>query len=343
MADYFANIAGNEPLRSRLAAEILSGSFPHAYIIEGAAGSGRKTLALSAAAALSCEKKDSDSLPCFECPACRKIFGGKTPDVIRVATERDKVSIGVESARFVRQDVLTVPNDFNYKVYIIEDADKMTLQAQNALLLTLEEPPRYAVFFLICQSASSLLETVRSRAPVLRTGPLPPQTVLEYIISHDPRAAELAKTSPDELAEIVSASRGRIGEALSLLDPKTRKPINERRRLAKNFIGLFSSVAASPSSAKFDVIASFPQKREDAALELSFVSEALRDLILLKKSENAPLIFWSDRDEALEISSKFTLAGLFSLSGRIDNATELLGRNANLRLTLINLISAPPA
>lgn len=336
MSGYFSNIAGNIPLRLRLAEEILKGSFPHAYIIEGPPGSGRKTLALTAAAALSCEKKSCGRLPCFECAACRKIFGGKTPDVIRITVEKDKSTVGVDSARFIRQDVLAVPNDFANKVYIIEDADKMTPQAQNALLLTLEEPPEYAVFFLICQSASVLLETVRSRAPVLRTSLLDTRTVSEYIVTHDKRAAELSASSPDELAEIISVSGGCIGKALCLLDPEARKPVIERRRLAKSFISAFlPSVSASE---RLQIISLFPQKREDAAAVLSSASDALRDLIVLKKSDSAPLLFWPDREEALDISCRFSLSGLLSLREKTDGASMMLERNANLRLTLLNLI-----
>ena len=155
MSYYFGNIAGNAALRTRLAAEIKSGCFPHAYIIEGEEGSGRRTLGRSIAAALSCA--NPDRLPCGECPACRKIFGRKTPDVISVVPEQGKVSIGVDIVRDVQREVIALPVDFAYKVYIIEDAGKMTPEAQNALLLTLEEPPAFAVFLLICRSASTCL------------------------------------------------------------------------------------------------------------------------------------------------------------------------------------------
>ncbi len=338
MTEYFTSIAGNASLRRRLAEEILAGKFPHAYIIEGIQGSGRKTLAKNAAAALSCVNKDKGKLPCLICPACRKILDSKTPDIIHIAPERGRVTIGVETARGLRRDVMTVPNDFDYKVYIIEDADKMTPQAQNALLLTLENPPKYAMFFLICQSSAALLETVRSRAPILRTEPLPPEMIHDYITAHDSRAAELASESPGELSELIAAAGGSIGAALALLDAKARRPVIERRRIAKDFIMALSHGFSSPSS--LSALSLFSKKREEATAELLLVSDALRDLIVLKKSENAPLIFFFDSEEALDISDKFTLPRLFALSERISSAIELLGRNANLRLTLINLIGA---
>ena len=128
MAQYLTNIAGNDALRGRLAADILSGSFAHAYIIEGREGSGRHALAYNLAAALCCFDKHSDTFPCLACEACRKVLENKTPDVILVGLEDDRVTIGVEAARFIRQDAMVVPNDFEHKIYIIENADLILAQ-----------------------------------------------------------------------------------------------------------------------------------------------------------------------------------------------------------------------
>ena len=133
------DIVGNQALRERLCRDILSNSLSHAYILEGADGSGRHTLALMSAAAVACENKDDSNtpLPCGVCPSCKKILERKSPDVIFVGPQ-GKTSLGVDSARFIKEDVYTVPNDLDHKFYIIENADKMTSQAQNAILLTLD-------------------------------------------------------------------------------------------------------------------------------------------------------------------------------------------------------------
>ena len=336
---YFGNIAGNRQLLDRLGREILSESLPHAHIIEGEEGSGRRSIALAAAAALSCTDRNSEQLPCGKCSACRKIFGGLTPDVIRLTTGRDKQSIGVDEARFIRSDIVTLPNDFDYKVYIIENADKMTPQAQNALLLTLEEPPKYAYFFLICRSASAMLETVRSRAPVLRTRPLDDRELADYIITNNKQAEALSQSSPEEFAELIRSSSGCIGQALRLLDPKERQPMLEKRHLARDFVMSYDRMV--PAGEKIALISRFSSKREEVITQLEFAVSALRDLAVLKKAEDAPLLFWTDRDYALEISERFTLAALLSLIERTNNAADALERNANLRLTLTNLILSP--
>ncbi len=334
--EYFTNIIGNAALRQRLAMDIMSGSLSHAYIIEGREGSGRRTLALNMAAALSCSDREGERFPCLECTACRKILDGKTPDVIRISPERDRVSIGVDAVRFIREDTMTFPNDFDYKVYIIENADTMTVQAQNALLLTLEEPHSYAVFLLICQSASSLLETVRSRAPILRTEPVSRQQLEVYLTEHDSRAQALAASDRAELDALLSEADGCIGRALTLLDPKQRQPRIERHELAERFVRTFCS--RSTAQQRLELTADFSNKRNIVSEELSAISLALRDLILLKKSDEAPLCFWYDRDAAIELAWQYTLADLLALYDRVTVASDSLSKNANLRLTLTKLI-----
>lgn len=333
MAQYLTNMVGNDALRRRLASDILSNSFSHAYIIEGAEGSGRHTLARNIAAALCCLDRHGDTFPCLKCEACRKVLQNKTPDVILVGIEEDRTTIGVDTARFIRQDAMVVPNDFEHKIYIIEDADVMTTQAQNALLLTLEEPHSYAVFLLICNSASSLLETVRSRAPVIRTEPLSDELMTSYLTSTDSRVTSL---SPDQLEALLREADGSIGRAQKLLDPKKNKSDTRRRELAAKFVEAFATKA--PSSDRARLILEFSPKRDDVISELGSVALALRDLIVLKKSEDAPLCFYSDREAAIDLSYRFTIASLMRLYNRVDEASVSLSRNANVRLTLTSLI-----
>ena len=167
-------IVGNDVIRNRLAHSLKNGDLPHACILEGPFGSGKRTIAKHMAASLVCDADTgaSQTIPCLTCRNCRRILESNFPDLIFVRREEDKASIGVETVRFIREDVRVTPNDSEHKIYIIEEADLITEQAQNAFLLTLEEPPAYAHFFLLCENAGLLLETIRSRAPIFRTQPL---------------------------------------------------------------------------------------------------------------------------------------------------------------------------
>lgn len=336
MKPAFTDIVENRALCSRLRDEILNGSVSHAYILEGAHGSGKHTLALRIAAALACEQKEDPTapLPCGRCPSCRKILAWNSPDVIRI-NRGDLTTLGVDVIRELKQDVYVAPNDVATKVYLIEDAHLMTEAAQNAFLLTLEEPPAYVLFLLLCESAAPLLETIRSRAPTLRTEPIAADVIGRHIRTVNTDAETLAKTSPNEFSEVVAAANGSIGRALELLDPKARKPIVARRESARQFVRLCSSRRNGVATQR--LINGLGTKRDELTEQLNVILVCLRDLLLCKHSEEAPLCFFSDREEAQNLAYHFTTPALLELCDVILETVERLRRNANVRLTLTEL------
>ncbi len=344
MADgiiYFPNIVGNDMLIRRLSKDISESRLSHAYVIEGAKGSGRHTIAKEAIAAIECEARSDDkshtSVPCGRCKSCEKILSGKSPDVITLGLEGERSSIGVETIRNLKNDIYTAPNDLSVKAYIIEDADLMTPQAQNAFLLSLEEPPSYIIFFLICENSANLLETVRSRAPTLRTQRSSSEELEEYLLKNDSRAAELKTTSPREWDEIICMSQGSIGNGLELLDAKKRARLLEYRSVAKSLVTM---LGRSNKVAVLEAISSIGTKRSEVCRQLSFLQSALRDLLLLKRCETAPLCFFERRDDAIELSTNFTAHTLLSLYDASLVAVDDLEANANVRLTLMNMMQS---
>ena len=336
MKEAFSNIVGNRELCRRLGADILADTLPHASILEGPRGSGKHTVARACATALVCERKrdPSASIPCLSCPSCKKVLEGNSPDLIFI-NRGEKASIGVEVIRFLREDVHLLPNDGDKKIYLIEEADKMTPEAQNAFLLTLEEPPAYVHFFLLCENAGLLLETVRSRAPVLRTEPLSHEQIDTYLCATDPRAAQMKLSEPKKYAELLAAAGPSIGQALDYLEPKVWAPVGQIRALVSDFI----RAAACRESARVitPMLSRFSSKREQQRLQLLTLSDAARDLILLKKSDDAPLSFFANREEAAELSDRATLPFLYQLGEAIRQALDENGRNGNLRLLLIKM------
>lgn len=330
-------IVGNSALRQRFGEDARFGRFPHACILEGACGTGKHTIAKMTAAALVCEAKNDEAapIPCLKCPTCKKILENKFPDLITVGREDGRATIGVETIRFLKEDVHIVPNDADAKVYIIEDADLMTTQAQNAFLLTLEEPPRYVHFILLCEHADVLLETIRSRAPIFRTEPLSKQEIDHYLCDHDPRAVDLKQTNPKEYAELLAASGTGIGQALSFLDPKVWAPVRARRTLVDELIA--ASIEQAGAKKILPLLLKIPQKRDAVEQHLLTAADAVRDLMVLKKSDEAPLSFYSDRTEALERSDKASLVFLNRLLQAILASLAENDRNANLRLCLLHL------
>ena len=335
MKDHFNTVVGNKALCRRLADDVISSKLPHAIILEGPHGTGKHTISRLTAAALSCENKStSAALPCLTCLSCRKALEHKSPDIIVVGRE-DKATIGVDAVRFIKEDVSIVPNDSDNKVYIIEDADKMTTQAQNALLLTLEEPPAYVHFFLLCENSGLLLETIRSRAPVLRTELLSREDIDNYISSTDRRAAQMKLSDPRTYRELLMASGYGIGRALEFLDPKVFSPVMQMRTLANDLI----TIAIRPTSAQnaLQLLSRFPAKRDQLSQQLSMVTDALRDLTVLKKSDDAPLCFYADRERAMELSDEASSGFLFKVYEALCETQDEISQNANVKLCLTKL------
>ena len=183
-----------------------------------------------------------------------------------------KASLGIDAVRSIKSTIMAVANNLEFKAYIFEDADTMTLQAQNALLLTLEQPPTRVYFFIICENARSLLETIRSRAPILRTEPLSSSNVDEYITSEkvdkiiSSEAKAIKSSSPKEYETILFTADGSIGQAIELLSTKNRKPITDARALAMRF--LTSVKGSSTSDHPLMLIPAFSQKRDELIFQL---------------------------------------------------------------------------
>lgn len=349
-------VIGNGAMLDKLERDVREGKLSHAYILDGPSGSGRHTIAKWLCAAIACENRpnqgnryeDEDQfsmfdafdplpsrtvdptapLPCGICPACRKLLDGNCPDV-RFIGRDGKASIGVDSIRFLKQDVLLAPNDLDTKIYIIEDAETMTAQAQNALLLTLEEPPSYVLFLLLCNGADGLLETIRSRAPVLKTEPISDEDIRSYL-----RVNKRLSVSNEELDTVIMASDGRIGRALELTDAKSVKAIMKLRAAVDGFIdGCVTHNAASVLGA----IAAFGNKRDGVMDILSTLTLALRDLLALKNTDSVTLKYYIDRELAFELSSRLSTRAMLRIYDAVGRAKDGLDRNGNIRLTLTGM------
>ena len=141
----------------------------HAYLITGGSPDSRAAFAREMAAAYLCE---GERPPCSACRHCRKVSNSIHPDVSRTTVPADKREILVDQIRALRTDVYIRPNEGKRKVYIIDPADAMRPEAQNALLKVLEEGPPYAAFLLLADQPGKMLSTIRSRCEGLN---LPPE------------------------------------------------------------------------------------------------------------------------------------------------------------------------
>ena len=208
----FPDLYGNESLKSRLSAALLRGGLSHCYIIEGPAGSGKKTLARLLCAAMECEGQGEK--PCGTCSACHKNFGGGHPDVIWV--DSDKATVPIAVIRQMVADAYILPNEGKRKIYVIPRGQDLREDSQNTLLKLIEEPPEYCAFLILTDNVKKLLPTVRSRAVTLKMSPLSRETLFSALKNRAPNA------DADALASAMEKCGGYLGSALDLLEaPET--------------------------------------------------------------------------------------------------------------------------
>ena len=205
-------VIGHEQIVDHMMTAIRVGKVSHAYILHGEKGMGKMFLAKYYAKLLQCENRTEEErdgklwlCACGKCKSCLQVDGGNQPDIRYVTHE--KASIGVDDIRAqVNADMGIKPYSSPYKIYIVPDAEKMTEQAQNALLKTIEEPPAYGVVLLLADNINRLLSTIQSRSVALPVKPVETSRIKAYLMEQ--------MQVPDYLAQVAAEfSGGNIGRA----------------------------------------------------------------------------------------------------------------------------------
>lgn len=306
----------NDSLKRIVSDDISCGRFVHALIIEGPQKSGKLTLARAIAAELSMDDVAAD-----------KILRGISADVYEIAPKSGRKTIGIDAIREIRETAFIVPNDSDIKAYIIRYADTMTTQAQNAILKLLEEPPKNVYFMLLVENATSLLATVRSRAPVVRMQVFTSDEVRQYVTENNVRAAEMARSSPDELSRIIARSGGSIGEVLRIIGEG-----DSSQALGNQVIELLA-ILADKDRASLSVFP-FPSKSREELFEfLSMLRTALRDMSAARSRGKCEMLFGDDAALA-ELSKKVGMTTLLRAELTVAELASKLERNiavANIR------------
>ncbi len=217
----FSDIIGQQELKAHLQGAVKRSSPRQAYIFEGEKYSGKKMLAGVFAAALQCEKGGIE--PCGECHYCKMAQSGSHPDIIRVNHERPNEIVVDEIREQLVEDVSLRPYYGPYKIYIIDEADRMNMAAQNAVLKTLEDPPEYIVILLLAERIQAFLPTILSRCMKLSVTPLSDEQIKNYLM----RSHRLPEY---EAAMITAFAAGNLGKA-------------DRLASGEEFGGMRSSVA----------------------------------------------------------------------------------------------------
>ena len=334
----FPDLFGNAAVRDRLGNALLTGTLPHAILFVGPPGSGRRTLARLLAYSLFCEAgPHAPTLPCGVCRSCRRAAEGNLLDLHAVRCEEGKSQLGIGAIREIRSDLSLSAAEAECRVFLIEDADRMNTAAQNALLVSLEEPPEGVYFFLVAEREDALLPTVRSRCQTVRTELFDRDALARYLRG-DSRFSSLAASDPQRAEALLSAANGTIGGALLLLDTASLSEVMRRRGTVD---AIASALGERGSSALFEAMRPLGnEKREELSSLLALLSDALRDLVLFKKDEGAPLVYYTDREAAAASAERVGIRRLLLFYDAVSAAREDIACNANLSVVLATLLHA---
>jgi DNA polymerase-3 subunit delta' len=274
----FTEVIGQEDIIAYFQKGIEENKISHAYILSGEKGSGKHLFAQIFASTLQCEKKGIN--PCGVCHSCLQVEGGNQPDIKYVTHE--KVSLGVDDIRTqVNEDVLIKPYSSPYKIYIIPDGEKMTEQAQNALLKTIEEPPEYAVFLLLTDNINTFLPTILSRCVTLQLKPVAANLIKKYLMEQ--------RQVPDYVAELSAKfSQGNVGKAIRYSSSE------QFTEIKKDTIHVLSHIDEMKNYEIMQFIKTMAEKKQDVNDYLDLMLLWYRDVLMFKVTQDPNGLLFAD-------------------------------------------------
>ncbi len=308
---------GKNQLKDRLDSIAAKGRLPHAILLHGERGVGKRTMARYISKLFMC-----GALPCESCAVCSRINSDSHPDIIFVKREcggkynlDNSGQSGLTSVRKVMESIAIKPNDSNVKIYVFEDCDDMSAAIQNTLLKTIEEPAPFLRFIFTCENTDSILETIRSRVTEFEV----PVASFEECAKHlSDSGHPFAKSC--ELAEALS---GNIGKCLDVLSGGGDAPFMEAAKKA---------ALAIANRNQFQCTAALSQQtgRTEFATVLGYLTEILRDALAAKYGGT---LSSCGRKEAEAISNAFSEEQILHMLDSVFKVSGDANYNINMALT----------
>ncbi len=316
----FQDIIGQDQLVGHLQTAVKEKKYNHAYIINGERSSGKEFIAKIFAQAILCEKQEIE--PCNECHSCKQAISSNHPDIIKVLHEKP-ATIGVEDIRLgINQDIVIKPYSSEYKIYIINEAEKMTVQAQNALLKTLEEPPSYAIILILTSNLEALLPTILSRCVVLNMKPVKDELVKEYLMKE--------VHIPDYKADVCAAfARGNLGKAKALAASE------EFDNIKTEAVSLLKYIRDMDITDIVSAIRKISEYKIDINDYLDILSVWYRDVLLFKATNDANHLIFKDEIQYIKkVADQSAYEGIEIILEALEKAKARLRANVNFDMTM---------
>lgn len=315
----FKQIIGHEQIIGHMQNAIRQKKISHAYLLCGESGSGKRLVAEAFAKAVLCEEGGIEA--CGKCKSCKQAESGNHPD-IRVVV-REKATLGVKEIREqVTADVQIKPYSSEYKIYLIDEAEKMTEEAQNALLKTIEEPPEYAVFLLMVDRQELLLSTVLSRCVLLPFYPVATGKIKQFLMEE--------KGVPDYLAESAAVfSGGLVGRAVQYTESEA---FTEQREEVLHLVKYVDQMTMAEVMENVKLLAS----KKDAAMEyLDMILLWYRDVLMYKATKDINALMFANEPEAVaDQAKKRSFENLQGIVEALEQVKQRLKSNVNFETAL---------
>ena len=318
----FKDVVGHKNIIKYIESAVSADAVSHAYILNGERGSGKKMLANLFAMSLQCQNRQEDGDACGKCQSCKQAVSGNHPDIIRVTHEKPN-TISVDDIREqVNNDIVIKPYSSKYKIYIIPEADLMTVQAQNALLKTIEEPPEYAVIMLLTENAETLLPTIRSRCVMMKLRNIKDQLVKKYLMEQ--------MEIPDYKADVcVAFAQGNMGKAIMLA---TSDHFNEIKEEA---VHLLKNIDEMDVSELMEAVKKCMTYKLEINDYLDIIAIWYRDVLIYKATKSVDRVVFSDQLRYIrERASKNSYEGIENILDGIEKAKSRIKANVNFELTM---------
>ncbi len=316
----FNKIVGNKNIINNLKNSIKNNLIFHCYIIDGAKKSGKKMIAKTFAKALLC-KQNKGGNPCLKCNSCLAFENNNNPDVIYIYSE--KKSLGIQEIRENVIKNIEIKPFGKYKIFIIYDAHTMTIQAQNAILKTIEAPPKFVVFLLISQNYNQFLQTILSRAILLKIRPLPLNLIQDYLYS--------LNIPKDNVPLYTSYSEGSIGRALDILQSESFLTMRE------SIIQEIKDFESKSLLNIYKMITFFENYKQNIQEVLDILLLIYRDSLIYKHTNDNKNIIQKDIEHMIRDISNMSVKNLSNKIDNILNTKLYLKQNANFNLALESL------
>lgn len=316
----FKDVIGHNDIIQYIQNAVSQDKVSHAYILNGERGSGKKMLADLFAMTLQCEKNTPN--PCGECHSCKQAKSGNHPDIIHVTHEKPN-TISVDDIRIqINNDIVIKPYSSQYKIYIIPEADLLSVQAQNALLKTIEEPPAYAVIFLLTENAESLLSTIMSRCVMLKLRNIKTTLIKKYLMEQ--------MQIPDYQADICSAfAQGNMGRAIMLA---SSEHFNEIKEEALQLLKHINEMEIAEIVCAIKRIGTYKLSINDY---LDIIMIWYRDVLIYKATKDVNGIVFADQLKYIkDRANKSSYEGIEIILDSLEKAKARLKANVNFDLVM---------